>query len=197
MLRTELGADRDKLRFAEAVMDHFGFLISEYRFSCVARESTYVRYESQRVFVDVYHGRASYEIGIEVGLIPTPGTPARKVSLIELAEYFGVDAGELLRCQYTTQAGVAEYVSQLAQFLRVHGEAVFEGSPAAFESMFRTQHRLSEEYLLSIELDRARNGAASAWRSEDYSEVVKQFEPLREYLSPSEVAKLEYCRRHR
>lgn len=194
MFPTEPGADRDKLGFAEAVLDHFGFLTEGYGFSCITREPTYVRYESPTVFVSVYHERASYEVGIEVGLLPTPGAPARMASLAELTEYFGVDPSELMRCQYTTFAGVEKYISQLSEFLRGHGRQVLEGNPTAFECMYGIGSRLAEEHRRDMELARARTKAASAWRSKDYAEVVKSFEPLREYLSPVELAKLEYSK---
>jgi hypothetical protein len=61
--------DRRALKFAEAIQDNFDFL-SLLGFKRVQSEPTFVRFESKRVFVNVYHDRLSYE------LWPLVGTPS-------------------------------------------------------------------------------------------------------------------------
>jgi len=56
--RRELGVDRERLRFVEAVRAGFGFL-EQLGFEVVLELSTLVRYESDLVFVVVFHGRGS------------------------------------------------------------------------------------------------------------------------------------------
>jgi hypothetical protein len=67
MPETEPSAEWSRLGFAEAVLANFEFLRS-YELRRVENDSTFVRFESEAVFVNVYHGRASFEIGVEVGL---------------------------------------------------------------------------------------------------------------------------------
>src|SRR5437016_1220188 len=67
MLKAEPGVNRRQLGFEEAVLRSFEFLRS-YDLKPVERTPTLVRFESKKVFVDVYHGRASFEIGVQVGL---------------------------------------------------------------------------------------------------------------------------------
>lgn len=70
MTCAEPNSDRSQLRFEEAAISAFAFLTSErYGFRCVVSESTIVRYESDTVGVTIYHGRSSYEIGCEIGLL--------------------------------------------------------------------------------------------------------------------------------
>lgn len=64
MGRFEPGPGRERLGFEAAVVENFAFL-KEAGFECVRRECTFVRYESKRVFVNVYHGRGSFELGVE------------------------------------------------------------------------------------------------------------------------------------
>ena len=61
--------DRSQLKFSQTVLSEFIFLTEEYNFSCVHHEDTLVRYESDKVFVSVFHGRASYEVGLQIGLL--------------------------------------------------------------------------------------------------------------------------------
>lgn len=53
----EAGKDRWQLGFKDAVLFGFGFL-STYGLRTVEEDATFVRYESDSVFVNVYHGRA-------------------------------------------------------------------------------------------------------------------------------------------
>jgi len=59
--------DRRSLGFVDAVRSAFGFLVADLGFDVADTDVTRVRYESDRMFVHVYHGRRSYAIGIEVG----------------------------------------------------------------------------------------------------------------------------------
>ena len=58
MVTTEPSKKQASLGFADAVASAFEFLIKDLSFVCVKHEVTLVRYESNTVFVNVYHGRA-------------------------------------------------------------------------------------------------------------------------------------------
>jgi len=66
MFQTDPGKDRWQLGFQDSVLSSFDFL-STYGLRPVEESATFVRYESSSVFVNVYHGRASFEIGVEIG----------------------------------------------------------------------------------------------------------------------------------
>ena len=67
MLRSESPVERASLGFLEAATSEFMFLVEEFAFSCVKRDVTFVRYESKNVFVNIYHGRSSFELNVEIG----------------------------------------------------------------------------------------------------------------------------------
>jgi hypothetical protein len=52
--------------FKDAVLSNFEFLHT-YGLKPVEEDVTFVRYESDAAFVNVYHGRGSFEIGVEIG----------------------------------------------------------------------------------------------------------------------------------
>lgn len=74
MIRFEPGTDRSKLGFKEAVSANFKFL-RKFGFHRARAEATFIRYETVRfltkkkLFVNVYHGRGSYEMGVQIGPI--------------------------------------------------------------------------------------------------------------------------------
>jgi hypothetical protein len=48
-----------------------------------------------------------------------------------------------------------------------------------------------------LQVRQARRRAEDAWRAKNYSEVVSALAPIQEHLSPSEVMKFDYAKRHR
>src|SRR6266508_1197859 len=68
-----MSLQRESLGFAPAATQAFSFLVERLGFRLAKQEPTFVRYESKSVFVNIYHGRSSYEIGVEVG--PRAQTP--------------------------------------------------------------------------------------------------------------------------
>ena len=61
---TEPSPNRDVLGFSRTVFQYFNFLCSDYGFQVTDQSATLVRFESNDVFINVYHGRASYELGV-------------------------------------------------------------------------------------------------------------------------------------
>ena len=87
MIRTRPGPERFRLGFSEAVQSAFGFLQQDYGFRCVEAGPTFVRYESDLAFVNLYHGRASYELGFEVGRRPdVRGQPESHYTMAEILQ---------------------------------------------------------------------------------------------------------------
>jgi hypothetical protein len=194
MFKTIPGPEREKLGFRSEVFKQFKFLVSEYGFHCVEEKSTYLRFESSNVFVNIYHGRSSYEIGLELGLLPFSGEKERKVTMGELEEFVGNSEETLSVCQANTQEVVEKCVSKLASFLKQHGKEILRGDCSTFHKLFKIQQLQSDKYLETIKLNRIRTKANDAWQSKDYTEVVKLFEPVKDSLTPSEIKKLNYCK---
>src|SRR2546430_3685910 len=83
MLNEEPSPDRARLRFRDCVLRDFQFL-SEFGLRPVEEKTTFVRYESTNVFVNIYHGRASFELGVEVGRL---AEPHEKVTLYDIVAW--------------------------------------------------------------------------------------------------------------
>lgn len=80
----EPGPEREKLQFAESVQRSFGFLVDEFGFRVVSSLSTYVRYEKEDLFINVWHGPGSYAVGVEIGRL-------RKLKGENYEEWFPLD----------------------------------------------------------------------------------------------------------
>lgn len=197
MLVFEPGKDRWKLGFKEAVLKGFEYLGS-YGLQCVEADVTYVRYDSSKVFVNVYHGRGSYELNVEIGRHDGP----RKDSPFALDAVLGwkrAPERKLLNrenalFQSDTREGVQERIPQMAALFRKYGDSLLRGDEEAFKSF--------DEYCTidSIRLGERYKSGTTRWRAgrsfetRDWKQVVDSYESIRDDLSQTEEAQLAYAK---
>ena len=194
MFTTEPGPDRDKLGFREEVLSNFNFLITDYSFQCMKTEVTFVRFESKKLFVNVYHGRTSYEFGFEIGKLDMP---EREHSLSELMELEGVIAnpGDGY-FQTSTKEGVQKCLPKLADLVKQYAKRLLAGDMSILEKLAIVQQKRYDNYLKEMELSRILPEAEEAWREKRYKEYIELLEPIEKELSLSKLKKLEYARKH-
>jgi hypothetical protein len=197
---TQPGSERWRLGFTSAVSQEFGFLL-KLGFRLVELRDTFARYETARRSVRVFHGRASYELGVEVGRwIKVNGVSYEQA--FPLRDIIGLqrDPADLGYggTSATTADLVRRFLNQLAGWTReftlpllTDGDEIFDTlsvSNAARGAAERDVQRAS----------RLRARAQEAWRRRDhvavvnaYSEIDTELPTVR--LSPSERRRLEYA----
>src|SRR5712692_8348300 len=135
MLYKEPSPDRAKLGFKDAVLSSFKFL-ERFGFRPVEEKTTFVRYESSVVFVNVYHGRASFELGVEVGRLTEPD---EKVTLYEIVAWAGAEKaegfGQHVMFQVSSREGVQEFVPKLARLIQKYGTPLLKADASAYRAV--------------------------------------------------------------
>jgi hypothetical protein len=196
MFRTTPRSNRSQLRFKEAVLSAFDFLPREYGFLVKRMEPTLVRYESPEVFVNIYHGRASYELGFEIGRLASDAHKKENTfSIDDILDLVGVRAetgNNLL--QASTPEGVNRFVPMLAALVKKHAAPVLQGDVDLFERLAEIQSKKSDQLLKKWSLDDIRKEAEGAWHQKNYARVAELFESIQEELTPAEAKKLDYAR---
>jgi hypothetical protein len=118
MLKKNPGPERAKLEFREVVLSSFKFL-GEFGFRPAQEKETFVRYESSEAFVNVYHGRVSFELGVEIGRLKEP---AEKLTLYDIVAGAGAEKtegfGQHTMFQVSSREGVQQFVPKLACLVR-------------------------------------------------------------------------------
>ena len=104
------GGGTGRLGFTGIVLEAFTFL-ERFGFVPVVRESTLVRFESQSVFVNVYHGRSSYHVGLELGRRDRD----ELFSAYELLTAVAPDALDRSRCQAVDKEVLERCVRALSE----------------------------------------------------------------------------------
>jgi hypothetical protein len=192
---------RDRLGFVDAVRQSFGFLTSEFGFTIIIQTSTMVRFEGDRAVVQVFHGRSSFILGVEIGLkTPSQGREVRYSlrELVTLRKSIGDDVnyGEF---QISSAAKLPAFVEQLAELTRRVAPKALEGDREIFEHLAEQQHREGRVLTDASTAMWLREQAGKAWQNRDFVSVVEAYTALASLetieMKRSETARLKYARR--
>ncbi|HET9743818.1 MAG TPA: hypothetical protein VFQ00_13800 [Terriglobales bacterium] len=193
MLSTEPGPNRWMLGFKEAVLSSFRFL-GDFGLRAVDEQVTFVRYESPKVFVNVYHGRASYELGVEIGRLEEP---TKKLTIFSIVRWAGAEKaegfGQHVIFQVSSAEGVQEFVPKLGALVKKYAAPLLRGDESAYDSAFEFQARQYADEVKQMNLAVLRSKAAAAWRSKDYAQIVELYDQVRDDLTVVESKKLAYA----
>ncbi|MGA2098195.1 MAG: hypothetical protein ABSH39_17985 [Candidatus Acidiferrum sp.] len=193
MLNKEPGPERAQLGFKDTVLSNFKFL-SDFGMRPVEEKVTLVRYESSEVFVNVYHGRASYELGAEIGRLKEPEP---KLSIFDVVRSAGAEQaegfGKHVMFQVSSREGVEEFVPKLAALVKKHAIPLLRGDENAYRSALELRAKQYADEVKQGNLSVVRGKAEAAWHAKDYAQVVELYGPAREELTEVEAKKLAYA----
>ena len=186
--------DRNLLRFPELVQKHFVFL-EPHGFHCVRSKTTFVRFESSLLFLNIYHGRSSFEIGLELGRLGKDEDERQPYPMSALLGVAGVPtAREYRDYAARTPRGVDIGISTLANKFQEYIVSNFQNKE--FFRLLKKQREIwNNDFAHEVNLRQVRRKLDAAWRTKDYEKVVELLEPLRAELTPVELKKLEYAKK--
>ena len=184
--------DQGRLGFVGLAERSFSFL-SRLGFVVVRRAGTLVRFESSHVFVNIYHGRSSYVVGLEVGLLPDGKT----YSLYEVLHAFA--QAELGRASYQATAVVEleACLAKVARTLEVHCRFLLEGGAEAFERLDRDASVLRRKATMDAQFGAVRSRGDEAWDAKHWQRALEHYERAEAALSATQTRRLEFLRKRR
>lgn len=188
--------NRSELRFVEAVEAAFSFLVEKFGFRLVGTEPpTLVRYESGTAFLNVYHGRQSYEINVEVGSIADPAGRSYRLADV-LGAIVGLDDSRRTYFQASNREAVRRCVQQIADLVAKHYGPVVRGEADVFDRVAAHTSENSEAYTREVVQRPVREAAEKAWHTKDYAKVQELYASIQDNLTLVEQKRLEYAERH-
>jgi len=188
------GMTERNVGFTEAVLESFSWL-EVYEYRPVEVKQTLVRYEGACGEVTVYHGRSSWEIGVEVG--PPHGAAEIRYSmsaLVQLVDQFG--GREYRNPGAAKPEIVRRFVKEQADRLEQYGSRIFAGDSSIWQELADQERRARESLGIATRLARAIPEADRRFRERDYEGVVELLSPYEVFLSQTHRKKLSYARRH-
>jgi hypothetical protein len=176
------------------VLSNFTFL-GTYGLKPVAEEVTLVRYESDAVFVNVYHGRGSFEIGVEIGRLDRP----EKYGLGYIVSWAGMQAWETegfgrgTMFQVSTPEGITNTVPRVAQLVKKYGDPFLTGRSLFYAELQEANERASVAFAQEQMLTRIRKEANAAWTAKDFARAAELLQPIEGELTEIEAKRLAYA----
>jgi hypothetical protein len=182
--------DRKNLDFSTSVKEAFAFL-QDFGYIIQHEDETLVQYTGQFGVIAVYHGRSSYEIGVEF----SRGGNAETYSLgllIKLSE----SSSEFQKPVATTRELVQRSLLSQAELFRKYGDRIFSGDSNIWKQLKELGIRNSSDMEIRSNLRSARIAAEKAFKERRYKDVVSYLSKVETWLTPAEKKKLSYARDH-
>lgn len=170
----------------------FDFLIREEGFNLVTEDVTFIRYESHLVFINFYHGRSSYELGVEMGLLVEEDTVFRLPTIIAALapDYTG---------QVVFQAGepkiVEECLLKISALIKKYCVSLLNGDKTEWTKVSIQQQLNSQKLHEEYTINPVKEDAERAWKEKRYKDVVKLYSSVEHYLTNTEKKRLEYAKK--
>lgn len=185
---------RKQLGFAEAVVREFEFVEASYGFRRIEESITFVRYESDQIFLNVYHGRSSYEIGVELGkLVADPSVNRYGLSYVIAGlapEYEGQTS-----FQATEPKTIAKCVAKAARIVESYCGPALAGDREAFQKIEEAARVEGERLLVRYKYGAIINRADHAWENKDRVRAAELYEEAEPGLDTTRKRRLDYIRR--
>lgn len=189
-LPTIQGGGSGRLGFVDLVLSAFAFLL-RLGFVVARREATLVRFEKDNVFVNVYHGRSSYQVGLELGRL----RDGDMYSLHELIQELAPNDIERARCQTTDPEVLRQSVTSIAATIERHCDTLLAGNANAFEKVDAAVAPLRKAATLQAQFGATIDRADKAWESKDFSKAADLYERSVPALDETRMRRLEYLRK--
>jgi len=186
---------RSEYEFITTVQSEFSYL-STVGFKCVKATPTFVRFESADLYVNVYHGESSYEIGAEVGQLDARGD-INNYSISELIRITdSEEANKYRNFMATNPDAVVTGLKRLSAIFEKYGGPFLTGDVQLFRKLEQHKREWSKKFSLEILSKQVRPKAEEAFREKRYDEALRLYESIESELSPAEKKRLRYCRDH-
>jgi hypothetical protein len=197
MLKTDVSPSRARLGFPQAVTAAFNFLVEDYSFRCVKRDHTFVRFESKATFINVYHGRSSFELNVEIGELKACEQDSEIAFTIGEILYSvkAPEADNYRPYQVHTTDLINKFVNELADLVKKYAVPALTGDRFFFQEVAKDQADRSNEYLREMAHRRTRSEVEAAWRQKDFGRVVNLYNSILESLTPAEAKRLAYAKK--
>ena len=182
--------DRKSLEFPASVKDAFAFL-QNFGYIIQHEDETLVQYIGRLGIISVYHGRSSYEIGIEF----SQGDNAETYSSGLLVKLFESSV-EFLKPIATTKELIQESLLNQAELFQKYGDRILSGDSHIWRQLKELGVKNSSDMEIRSNLRSARVAAEKAFKEHRYKDVVVCLSKVENWLTPLEKKKLSYARDH-
>ncbi|MCK4946913.1 MAG: hypothetical protein KAQ99_04285 [Candidatus Aureabacteria bacterium] len=185
---------RTELNFAKEVISTFDFLTKEYNFRLVGTDCLYVvRYESNLVFINIYHEKISYELGFSIGLLSDKEKRGYTIDELVRLKDLGAEKQPIF-FQASTKKDVKHCIQELSKLVKQNGGLALKEDRSVFVHLDRIREDLGSKQQREYELRQVRKEAQEFWKKKTYDRLIELYSSIFDDLTQSEIKKLIYAR---
>jgi len=194
MISSRDTAQREHLRFVDAVDKHIAPVLRKYGFTCAIAGPYEVEFRSPAVTLRLTHDRLSYEIEARFAQAADPSRTYGLSDLLRLS--LGPIRQEQGVFQASSPQGVDKCLRDIGVILTEHGTSILSGDDDAFHQMGQLARVHDEIHTKEIVQEPVRHAAEEAWRVHGYATVVELYGSIEDSLTLVEKKRLAYARQH-
>jgi hypothetical protein len=183
------GGGAGRLGFVDLVLKTFSFLRG-LGFEVGRRETTLVRFESGTMFVNVYHGRSSYQVGLELGRI----AEGEMYSLHEILRSFAPAEVEVALCQTTDPVVLERCLATMAWIVEKNCGSLLAGDRGAFKRLDSVTARSRRSATIQAQFGAIVDRADRAWENKDFALAAELYEKASPALDETRMRRLAFLR---
>jgi hypothetical protein len=194
MINNDKTTIRQELNFLEEAKSAFQYL-ENYGYKISYEDITLLTYEGLLGKIVIFHGRSSYEIGIEIY------PPNDKKNVFYLTDIIGIKNDNLARQYYnptiTKKKDMKIFLEKQANILREYGERIFNGDTSIWKELEGYNKKRVDLYWDSIKMSTLREKANIAFKEKNYNAFIKIVEGNEDLLNDLERKKLLFAKKRR
>lgn len=173
---------------------YFDRVAQQFGMTCVLSTERQLVYKNDAVFMAVnFDNGRSFEIGVEIGL---EVEPRRAFSLAEIMRLRKLSTEMIDGLMVVDTARLQGALELLARLTLEHASDFLSGNKFSFAQISKLSDLESKIYAHERDLRSARAKAEIAWTQKQYPGVVATLTSIEQYLSPAEIKRLDYARKH-
>jgi hypothetical protein len=178
---------KGRIGFVDLVLNVFAFL-ANLKFRIVRRTATFVRFENNVVFINIYHGRSSYQVGLEIGRIGF----SELYSFYEVLNCVAPDETDRARCQALTYDVLERCLTDIASILTQQCQNLLLGDDKAFQALRLTAFDLRKKATLQAQFGGKIDRADKAWEAKEYNKAAELYKAAEPALDKTRRKRLTY-----
>jgi hypothetical protein len=182
---------KDRLGFLSKAKTVFKFLES-YGFKIVKEDLGFLKYENLLYFINICHGRLSYEVYIEVGPKSSENKLYYLEDIIGMTDPTGSE--NYFRPIADTPTSLYNFIEMHARLLKEYGENILNGEANTWDELGKYHEKRIVEYWNQKAKKEIQEKAEIAFREKRYDDFIKLYAGIETELTKLERKKLEYAK---
>lgn len=185
------GGEEGRLGFTALALHAFEFL-QHRKFAVTLADPTLVRFESPSIIVNVYHGRSSFQLGVELER-PEHG---ERFSGHELLTAMAPDQADRARCQAVTRDVLERCIEALAEVVRARCQLLLDNDEDAFKRLRSIVDPARQSATLQAQFGAMIDRADKAWEEKRFQVAAELYSKAQPALDVTRRRRLDYLMRH-